>query len=106
MPQDSIQLILTNEGIIGNFDLKNYIEQNRDTVNIIKAFSSVEKEYPHLTATINGVLLPQTSESYRFEVRQLVNKTESKILNVQKTLLAIRNEYQLLDFFGVHAGKF
>ena len=100
LPKNSLQLILTSEGIIGN-DLKNYIEQNRYEYKIDKAFTSVEKEYPDLTATINGILLPQTSASYRFEVKQLVNITES---NIQSTLLGIRNEYELLKFFGVNTG--
>ena len=45
--------------------------------------------------------MPQTSASYRFEVKQLVNITES---NIQSTLLGIRNEYELLKFFGVNTG--
>jgi len=104
LPKNSIQLILTSEGIIGN-DLKNYIEHNRYEYKIDKAFTAVEMEYPNLTATINGILLPQKSSSYRFEVKQIVNTTESNLLNIQSTLLGIRNEYELLDFFGVNTGN-
>lgn len=96
LPENSIQLMTTNEGIIGN-DLKNYIEKHRDEIKITTFNQIIELKNPEYTGTINGLLIPKNTDSYRFDVKQLVNDSDK--------LLGVHNERDLLDFFGVQSNE-
>jgi len=92
LPQNSLQLMLVNEGIIGN-DLKNYIEKNRNDIKMSKN----EIIEDSMIGTINGFLLPNTSHSYRFSVKQLLNESEK--------LLDVHNEGDLYKFLGIQSDE-